>query len=80
MASRVIIYTTPTCGYCAAVKRYLKNHRIPIREIDVSRDPRAAAEMKRKSGGTAVPVIDAGGRIIVGFDKRGLNAALGIKD
>jgi glutaredoxin 3 len=79
MAARVVVYATPTCGHCAAAKRYLKEHRVAFREVDVSRDPGAAAEMKRKSRGTAVPVIDVNGRIIVGFDKRKLNAALGIK-
>jgi glutaredoxin 3 len=80
MAARVIIYSTPTCGYCAAAKQYLKRHRVAFREIDVSRDAQAAAEMKRKSGQQAVPVIDVNGRIIVGFDKRRLSAALGLKD
>jgi len=75
----VTVYSTPTCGYCAAVKRYLKDNKIRFREVDVSRDERGAAEMKRKSRQNAVPVIDANGRIIVGFDKRRLNAALGIK-
>lgn len=79
MSPRVTVYGTPTCGYCAAVKRYLKEHRIAFRDVDVSRDPHAAAEMKRKSGGTAAPVIDVNGRVIVGFDKRRLNAVLGIK-
>ena len=79
MAARVTIYTTPTCGHCAAAKRYLKEHRVPFREVDVSRDPASAAEMKRKSGQQAVPVIDVNGRIIVGFDKRRVNAALGLK-
>jgi len=80
MALRVIIYTTPTCRYCAALKQYLKQRKIPFRDVDVSCDPQAAAEMKRKSGQQAVPVIDINGRIIVGFDTRRLNAALGLRD
>jgi glutaredoxin 3 len=80
MAPRVTVYSTPTCRYCAAAKKYLKQHRIAFRDIDVSRDAQAAAEMKRRSGQQGVPVIDVNGRIIVGFDKRRLDAALGIKD
>lgn len=75
----VVVYTTPTCGFCVAVKRYLKDNKIRFREVDISGDPRSAAEMKRRSGQEGVPVIDANGRIIVGFDKRRLDAALGIK-
>ena len=46
----VVVYSTPTCRFCVAVKRYLKDHKIPFRDIDVSRDAHAAAEMTRKSG------------------------------
>jgi glutaredoxin 3 len=79
MGARVVVYSTPTCGYCVAVKRYLQQHRVSFRDIDISRDPQSAAEMKRKSRQQGVPVIEVNGQIIVGFDKRRLNAALGIK-
>jgi glutaredoxin 3 len=75
----VIVYSTPTCGFCTALKRYLKDRKIRFREVDVSRDAGAAAEMKRKTGQQGVPVIDVNGRMIIGFDKRRLNAALGIR-
>jgi glutaredoxin 3 len=75
----VIVYSTPTCRFCTAVKRYLKDQKVSFRDIDVSRDAGAAAEMVRKTGQKGVPVIDINGRVIVGFDKRRLNAALGVK-
>ena len=75
----VTVYTTPTCGFCRAVKRYLQDKRGRFREIDVSRDATAADEIARRTGRRAVPVIDVNGRLIVGFDKRRLNAALGIR-
>ncbi len=74
----VTVYSTPTCGYCVAAKRYLKQRSIAFRDVDVSRDARAAAEMVRKSGQSGVPVIDVNGKAIVGFDKARLNAALGL--
>jgi len=75
----VVVYSRATCSYCAAVKRYLKDHRVAFREIDVSHNAQAAAQIKSKVGKEVVPVIDVNGRLIVGFDKRRLNAALGIK-
>lgn len=75
----VTVYSTPTCSFCTAAKRYLKERKIPFRDIDVSRDARSAAEMARKTGQQGVPVIDVNGRIIVGFDKQRLNSALGIR-
>jgi glutaredoxin 3 len=75
----VTVYTTPTCSFCKAVKRYLQEKRVRFREIDVSRDAGVADELARRTGRRAVPVIDVNGRLIIGFDKRRLNAALGIR-
>lgn len=38
-------------------------------EIDVTRDPVAAAEMVRKSGQRGVPVITVDDQVVVGFDR-----------
>lgn len=75
----VTVYSTPTCTFCSAAKRYLRERSIPFREVDVSRDAKAAADMVRKTGQQGVPVLDINGKIIVGFDKLKINAALGIR-
>lgn len=75
----VTVYTTPTCPYCRSAKRFLQERNIPFREVDVSRDPQAAAELVRRTGQTGVPVIDVNGEIIVGFDVARLQRALGVR-
>ncbi|MBX5477291.1 MAG: glutaredoxin family protein [Clostridia bacterium] len=75
----VTVYTTPTCPYCRSAKRFLQERNVPFREVDVSRDPRAAAELVRRTGQTGVPVIDVNGEIIVGFDVARLQRALGVR-
>ncbi|AIS53506.1 glutaredoxin-like protein, YruB-family [Thermoanaerobacter kivui] len=75
---RVTIYTTPSCPWCNATKAYLRQHNIPFREIDVSKNPSAAAELVRRSGQRGVPQTDIDGTIVVGFDKPKLNKLLGI--
>lgn len=75
----VLVYTTPTCPYCQAAKRYLKERGVPFREVDVSRDPVGARDLVRKSGQMGVPVIDVNGKIIVGFDRGRLNQVLGLR-
>lgn len=75
----VTIYSTPTCGYCKAAKRFLHERHVRFREIDVSRDARSAAAIERKTRQRGVPVIDVDGRLIVGFDRRRLAAALGVR-
>jgi glutaredoxin-like YruB-family protein len=74
----VTVYTTPTCSWCTTIKRHLQENGIRYREIDVSRDQKAAEEMIRKSGQQGVPQTDINGEIIVGFDKTRINLLLGI--
>ena len=68
MQPEVVIYTTPTCQYCPAAKRWLEDHGVAYTEYDVSRDPVRATEMYRLTGQGAVPVIRVGGQVMVGFD------------
>jgi glutaredoxin 3 len=68
MQPEVVIYSTPTCTYCAAAKRWFKEHGVQYTEYDVSRDPARAAEMYRLTGQNAVPVIRVGGQVMVGYD------------
>ncbi len=76
---KVIIFTTPTCSFCNAAKRYFREKKIKFRDVDVSRDQRAAVDMQRRTGQTGVPVILINNRPIVGFDKPKINKLLGIK-
>jgi len=76
---KVIIFTTPTCTYCNMTKKYLREKGIRFKEVDVSRDPAAAKDMVRRSGQMGVPVLDIGGKIVIGFDRPKINQYLGIK-
>ncbi len=75
---RVLVFSTPTCTYCNMAKKYFRQKGIRFRNIDVSKDQSAARDIQRRSGQTGVPVIDIGGRIIVGFDKPEINRLLGL--
>lgn len=75
---RVILFTTPSCSYCKLAKNYLRQRGVPFKDIDVSRDAAAARDMVRRSGQQGVPVIDVGGKIIVGFDRPKLDRMLGL--
>ncbi|MGD9897662.1 MAG: glutaredoxin family protein [Calditrichaceae bacterium] len=76
---KVIVFSTPTCSFCTSAKRYFREKNIKFRDIDVSKDTRAAADMQRRTGQTGVPVILINNRPIVGFDKQKINQMLGIK-
>jgi glutaredoxin-like YruB-family protein len=74
----VTVYTSPGCSWCTTIKRHLQEYGISYREVDVSRDRKAAEEMVRRSGQQGVPQTDINGEIVVGFDKTRLNLLLGI--
>jgi glutaredoxin-like YruB-family protein len=77
--AKVKVYSTPTCPYCKIAKSFLQENKIEFEDIDVSVNQAAAQEMISKSGQMGVPVIDIDGQIIVGFDKRRIMSALGLK-
>ncbi len=76
---RVIVFSTPTCTYCNAAKRYFREKGVKFNDIDVTRDPAAARDMVRRSGQQGVPVIDIGGRIVVGFNRPVIDQLLGLR-
>lgn len=74
----IIVYSTPTCPHCTFAKRFFKDNNIDFKEVDVSMDPEAAAEMIVKSGQQGVPVIDIDGNIVVGFNREKIIQLLGL--
>ncbi len=77
--AKVKVYSTPTCPWCHVAKDFLKKHKIPFEDIDVSKDEKAAHEMIQKSGQMGVPVIEIDGKMIVGFNEAEIRKALGLK-
>lgn len=77
---KVVIFTTPTCSFCNAAKRYFREKNIRFTEVDVSRDQKAAQDMVKRTGQLGVPVILINNRPIVGFDRPKINAMLNIKN
>jgi glutaredoxin len=58
------------------VKEYLSRQSVPFHELDVARDPRAAAEMVRITGQRGVPVTVIDGQSVVGHDPARLGQLL----
>ena len=73
---KVLIYSTPTCCFCTKAKDYLAGKGIEFDEIDVAMSLEGLREMREKSGQMGVPVLDIGGRIIIGFNQQKINDAL----
>jgi len=75
---KVIIYSTPTCGYCNLAKDFFKENNVEYEEKDVAVDEAAREDMVNKSNQMGVPVIDVDGNVVVGFDQARLSQLLGV--
>ena len=62
--------------FCDKVKEFLSQKGIPFVERDVVRDPEALEELSRL-GYMTTPVTVIDGQVVVGFDRKRLEALLG---
>ncbi len=56
---KVILYTTPTCPDCRALKAWLRAQGIPYEERDLT-DPKGMEEAKKKYGVRVAPITVVG--------------------
>jgi glutaredoxin 3 len=75
----VKVYSTNSCPYCVMAKDFLRDNKVKFIEVNLENDQNAVQEMIEKSGQTGVPVIDANGTIIIGFDVEKIKKALKLK-
>ncbi|HZH28931.1 MAG TPA: glutaredoxin 3 [Azospirillaceae bacterium] len=67
--AKVLMYSSPFCGYCMRAKALLNSKRVEFEDIDVDAEPRRRQEMIQKAGGrTSVPQIFINGVHIGGSD------------
>ena len=76
---KVIVFTTPTCSWCRKLKSYLKENKIRFRDVDISKDMKAAQDMFRKSRQQGVPQMWVNNVPVVGFDKTKIDKLLEIR-
>lgn len=66
MALEVVFYTRPRCPYSFRLRRELRRRGLPFREINIWRDPAAAAAVRSVADGNeTVPTIHVGARWLV---------------
>lgn len=74
---KVVMYTTPTCGYCHRAKAYFNEHGIAYTEVDVTTSSQGRRDFKRLNG-RGVPLILIGDQRISGFNPSAIDQALGL--
>jgi glutaredoxin len=73
---KILVYGTPTCPYCILAKQYLEGKKVKFEYVDLSVQRDRVFEIIAKSGQTGVPVLDINGKIIIGFDRDAIDAAI----
>lgn len=76
----VVLYSTPTCPDCLAVKRWLTAQGVSFEERDLS-DPQVAEEAKARTGVRVAPITIVNGQVFYGTfadQKPRLSAALNL--
>ncbi len=58
----LLVYTAFGCSDCRVAKRFLQQHNIPYKEMDIETTPGAAEEVVRQTGKRAVPQFVVDGR------------------
>jgi glutaredoxin-like YruB-family protein len=76
MSKNVTVYTATWCGFCHAAKDYFDKKGVKYTDKDVEHNGEFMMEAVTKSGQRGIPVIDIDGKIIVGFDRPAIDAAL----
>jgi len=68
--SKVVMYSTQSCGYCKKAKKYFKNNNIAFTNYDINKDAKARRR-HMEMGATGVPVILVGDKRLNGFSESG---------
>jgi glutaredoxin len=75
-AHDVTVYTAPWCGWCRKTLAFLDERGVDYVNKDIESDPRHADELREKTGGNAIPLVEIDGNPIRGFDPQQMAALL----
>ncbi|MCW3027172.1 MAG: glutaredoxin [Solirubrobacterales bacterium] len=65
--SRITVYTTDSCSFCARVKGLLEASGATFSEVNLARDPVGRAELVHRTGMMSFPQVLIDDRLIGGF-------------
>jgi glutaredoxin len=66
----ITVYSAFWCPDCRTAKRFLAQHNIPFKEIDIETTPGAAQEVIRHTGKRAIPQFVIDGEWVQPYDPR----------
>jgi glutaredoxin len=74
-SNEVLLYYAEWCGYCRKTRAELdrRGTRYEMRNIE---NPAILDELVQKTGQRGIPVLDVGGKILIGYDPQGMDRLL----
>jgi glutaredoxin 3 len=78
--SRITVYTTHPCAYCARVKGLLKGRGLPFTEVNLSKDPEGRMELASRTGMMTFPQVLIDDRLVGNFQDTEAAAKSGLLD
>ncbi|WFN33838.1 peptide-methionine (S)-S-oxide reductase MsrA [Methanogenium sp. S4BF] len=72
----VIVYSTPRCMTCHAVKAFLREKNVAFEDIDITANSEARDMLIQKAGFIGAPVVQIGDEFIFGFDRKQIERLL----
>jgi glutaredoxin len=71
------MYSAAWCGVCQHAEAFLRANGLNYKKRDIDQDPAARAELRQRTGGLAIPVLEIGGTLLrPGFSERSVERAL----
>jgi glutaredoxin len=61
-ATPVLMFSTSWCPHCQRARQFFRANGLSVVDRDIDADPSAAAELKRRTGRQAIPVIEIDGQ------------------
>jgi glutaredoxin 3 len=67
--SRITVYTTDPCSFCARVKELLKSRGVEFDEINLARDPEGRVALAQRTGMMTFPQVIVDDVLLGGYSE-----------
>jgi glutaredoxin 3 len=67
--SRITVYTTVPCAFCARVKGLLRARGLEFSEVNLSKDPEGRVQLAAETGMMTFPQVLIDGTLLGGFSE-----------
>jgi glutaredoxin 3 len=65
--SRITVYTTDPCSFCARVKGLLSAHGLQFSEVNLTKDPNGRAALAARTGMLSFPQVVVDDELLGGY-------------